>query len=289
MPWLCITPCLTLFFHEEGSYPVISGSYHEHVERQRATTDRYFASKRRIPERPLHKYIASWRIKTAATRLVSESHGAVSYASSFLLLCVADAWEASALCDMGFSDVTVSDISAVALRAAAERDSRLKTIVLDAEDIDLPDRSFDVVVVQDGLHHLRNPIRGFTEMLRVCRRAVFFLEPHDSLLASVLGTKWELDDGARNYVFRWNRKLVQDVASSFFVSDSFRNLSFCFWHHNRVFERLGRKTSLDELGCKMVAGLKFVLDLLLARWGNQMCGMILLEESHQKGDGKAGS
>jgi SAM-dependent methyltransferase len=255
---------------------LISESYREHIEKQKGATDRYFADKRRNPTEAIHRYIANWRILEATRRLVKASHGRVNYSSRVLLLCAADAFEASALCDVGFTDVTISDISAVALGAATERDQRLKTMVLDVENLDLPDRSFDVVVVQDGLHHLRSPIRGFTEMLRVCTHAAFFLEPHDSKVGSLLGKQWELDDGALNYVFRWNRKLVQDVAASFLVSDSFSNLSFSFWHHNRTFERICSKLGMmGESGCKMTAAIKFTMDSLLASWGNQFCGMIL--------------
>ncbi len=258
---------------------LISDSYRQHIEKQKGATDRYFAAKRRNPVTPLEFYVRNWRILEATRRLLKASSGRVNHSSRVLFLCAADAFEASALCDMGFSDVTISDISAVALAAATERDPRLKNIVLDVENIDFPDGFFDLVVVEDGLHHLRNPVRGFTEMLRVSKIATLFLEPHLSLVGSVLGTQWELDDGALNYVFRWNRRLVQDVASSFLVSPSFRNLSFSFWHHNRTYERIGNKLGMtSESGCKLIATIKFVMDLLMARWGNSFCGLILRHE-----------
>jgi ubiquinone/menaquinone biosynthesis C-methylase UbiE len=67
-----------------------------------------------------------------------------------------------------------------------DRDKRLKGIVLNAERTNLPSQSFDIALVQDGLHHLSSPVQGFTEMLRVAKRAVVFLEPHDSLVGRMI-------------------------------------------------------------------------------------------------------
>jgi SAM-dependent methyltransferase len=249
----------------------------KHLIQQKASIDNFFASHRRDPDLPLLKYIATWRMATAISRLLGESRGRINTSSRVLVLCAADGYEGSTLCDLGFKDVTISDLSDVALTAALERDRRLKTICLDAENVGFPDEAFDVVVTQDGLHHLQSPVRGFTEMLRVCKQAAFFLEPHDSWIGHILGKRWEVEGEAKNYVFRWNRKLVQDVASSYLVSDSFRNLSFSFWHHNPVFERIGRTLSMGQFGCNSIAATKFMLDVIFGRWGNQFCGMIILD------------
>ena len=58
-------------------------------------------------------------------------------------------------------------------------DERLKTRVLNAEEMsEVEDGSYDLVLVQDGLHHLPRPTLGFTEMLRVARIAAIVIEPH---------------------------------------------------------------------------------------------------------------
>jgi ubiquinone/menaquinone biosynthesis C-methylase UbiE len=62
--------------------------------------------------------------------------------------------EGSILCDLGFTNVTVSDLADNGVNAAMDRDKRLKGIVLNAERTNLPSQSFDIASVQDGLHHL---------------------------------------------------------------------------------------------------------------------------------------
>ena len=74
-----------------------------------------------------------------------------------------------------------------ALDVCKARDPRLDTRQMDAEALDVPDNSYDIVLVQDGLHELRRPVLGLTEMLRVARRAVIVIEPHTGVVAGLLG------------------------------------------------------------------------------------------------------
>ncbi len=223
----------------------------------------------------LTRYIVDWRLKEAFRRLSKAAEGSISNESKILFMCAGEGMEGSILCDMGFKCVTISDISDVAVAEAMRRDKRLKGIALNAERSDQPDASFDVVVVQDGLHHLQNPVLGFTEMLRIARLGVLFLEPHDSFIGKVLGTEWEKNGEATNYVFRWNKKLVQDVASSYLPRNSFQNLSFSFWHHNIVFDKIGRALGGGRIGLFTIQFLKMALDSMLGKMGNQFCGAVL--------------
>jgi hypothetical protein len=117
-------------------------------------------------------------------------------------------------------------------------------------------------------------VRGFTEMLRIATTGIVFLEPHNSLAGRMVGRTWEQHGDAVNYVFRWTRQLVQDVASSYLGRDSFRNLSFAFWHHNIVLEKVGRRFG-RRLAVPVVRAAKQVADRLLPASGNQFCGMVL--------------
>jgi SAM-dependent methyltransferase len=218
--------------------------------------------------------VTDWRINTAINHLEACA-GQLDRNVAFLVLCAAEAREASVLCDRGFTNVTVSDISSVALEIALKRDPRLRGQVLSAECLEVADASFDVVFVQDGLHHLRSPIQGFTEMLRVARIAAIFLEPHDSFVGRVLGTKWERNGDAVNYVFRWSKKLVGDVASSYLGDGQFQNASFSFWHHNPVLARLGTTLGGGSGAIALLRGLKFLFNSALSRQGNQFCGMVV--------------
>lgn len=223
------------------------------------------------------KFIVSWRVEESFMRLVSESNGLVNYDSSILVLCSGEGMEGSILCDMGFKDVTVSDLAENGVRASLERDSRLKGVVLNAERIELPDDGVDVVLVQDGLHHLSLPVQGFTEMLRVARKGVVFLEAHNTFVCHVMGTKWEKNGSAINYVFRWDKDLVEQVSSSALGQDRFKNISFSFWHHNMVFARLPILLG-STAGLIAIKVIKILLDGTMGKFGNAFCGLVLKRE-----------
>lgn len=104
--------------------------------------------------------------------------------------------------------VIASDISLGAARRTAERARRfgldLFPIVADVEHLPFADRSFDLVYVHDGLHHLEVPFIGLREMARVAARAVSVTEPAQAgltQLAIKLGLAQEIED-AGNHVER---------------------------------------------------------------------------------------
>ena len=224
---------------------------------------------------PLVDYVTHWRLREAFRRLAAAAARRITENSRILVLCAGEGAEGSVLCDLGYQDVTISDISEGGVAAALARDPRLKGIVLNALNPAVEDNAFEVVLIQDGLHHLPSPVLGFTEMLRIASFGVVFLEPHDTLVGRLAGTRWEKNDDAVNYVFRWTRTLVQDVACSYLGAESFRNLSFSFWHHNIQYHRLGAKLGGGAASIRLIRALKFTLDHLLGRYGNQFCGLIL--------------
>lgn len=134
----------------------------------------------------------------------------------------------------GFSNVTVSDFSSNSLAMAKKLDSKLETIQLNTEAIDLPDNAYDLVVVQDGLHHLPRPSLGLTEMLRVSKKGIVVIEPYNSLVGKFIGTEWEEHDGAINYVYRWDRKMIEQTVKSFLLKNYQKICVFRIWDHNVV-------------------------------------------------------
>lgn len=249
----------------------------DHQARQAAQHDLMYARGPRShvgSTDPLVRYLVEWRIRTALDRLRAAAGARLHPASRVMVLCAGEGLEGSLLCDLGFTDVTVADISSVAMQQARERDPRLKTVVADAERLAVSDGAYDLALVQDGLHHLQDPVRGFTEMLRIASTAAVFLEPHNSAAGRLLGRRWERHGEAVNYVFRWTRGLVEDVASSYLGENAFRNLSFAFWHHNVILERIARRLG-PRVSVPMVRAAKAVLDRALPVSGNQFCGMVL--------------
>jgi ubiquinone/menaquinone biosynthesis C-methylase UbiE len=250
----------------------------EHWQRQKIQHDLVYKAGSRshvTSDDPLLQYITRWRLKEGLRRLVMNANDRLNTDSSILVLCAGEGNEGSVLCDLGYRNVTVSDISDAGVAEAVNRDKRLRGLVLNAERADVPDNSFDILVVQDGLHHLQSPVGGFTEMLRIARTAVLFLEPHDAIIGRAIGTKWEKNGDAVNYVFRWTKRLVQDVASSYLGPDSFKNLSFSFCHHNPLFLKLGKTLGGGYFALSTIRFLKFILDSLLAKSGNQFCGLVV--------------
>ncbi len=85
--------------------------------------------------------------------------------------------------------VTGIDFSPAAIARASVRARRSgfpsRFLVADAENLAFLDRSFDVVAVHDGLHHLDDPWRAIREMARVARRGVLILDPAQAVLTKL--------------------------------------------------------------------------------------------------------
>jgi hypothetical protein len=98
----------------------------------------------------------------------------------------------------------------------------------------LAEGSYDYVVVHAGLHHLRSPHRGLTEMYRVARKGVALLEARDSatmrLIEGINPTqRYEhsavfYSEGKfggvnnteiPNYIYRWTEREIEKTISSF--------------------------------------------------------------------------
>jgi SAM-dependent methyltransferase len=127
--------------------------------------------------------------------------------SGALAVCGGSGMDGELLARAG-ATVVSADISLGASRRARERAHRfgldLLPVVADAESLPFADRSFDLVYVHDGLHHLEHPEAGLAEMARVARRAVSITEPAQAAatrLAVRLGLAQEREE-AGNRVAR---------------------------------------------------------------------------------------
>lgn len=119
-----------------------------------------------------------------------------------MIVCGVVGGEDTYLANNGFKAITVSDISTTAKEIIEKRDSRLTGLACSAENIKATDESYDLVLVrEEGLHDLKNPAKGLTEMLRVAKKAVVVLEPHSGIVSKLFGTEYENDDGLMNYVY----------------------------------------------------------------------------------------
>ena len=113
--------------------------------------------------------------------------------------------------------VTGTDVSTRALARARDRAQRYgfraEFQAATAEDLPFRDRSFDVVAVHDGLHHLEEPAQAIREMARVARRGVLILEPARAALTRLAvhaGLAEDVEE-AGNHV---QRLVAKEVAAS---------------------------------------------------------------------------
>ena len=222
---------------------------------------------------PLVRFLRDRRLQRGVDHFLRVS-GLSAASLDALVVCGGVGGEGSYLADRGFGAVTVSDFSDNALAICSLRDPRLQIMRLDAMQLDVPDESFDVVLVQDGLHELRQPTIGFTEMLRVARRAAIVIEPHAGLVARGLGTTWESHEGVENYVFRWSRSLVREVAHSYLLRRAARIDVLRFWDHNVTMKRVADRFGGDALGLAAARATYRVLDLGAPWLGNMMVAVV---------------
>lgn len=97
-----------------------------------------------------------------------------------LIVCGGSGMDAEYLAHAG-ARVISTDISLGAARRTRERAHRhgvrITSLVADVEHLPFADKSFDLVFVHDGLHHLERPIDGLAEMARVASKWVSVTEP----------------------------------------------------------------------------------------------------------------
>jgi SAM-dependent methyltransferase len=224
---------------------------------------------------PLIRYLRDRRLRRALKEL-DKRERIDAAKQSVLLVCGGVGGEGTFLADQGFLDVTVSDLSEKAMELCRRFDGRLKTRVVNAEEMsEIKDGSYDLVLVQDGLHHLPRPTLGFTEMLRVARSAVVLIEPHTGLVARAIGKKWEIEGDAVNYVFRWNRNILEQTTRSYLLQEDADVIACRFFDHNLAMNRAISKLPLPR-GLQLIAAKSAyrILDLA-APLGNMMVGIVL--------------
>jgi ubiquinone/menaquinone biosynthesis C-methylase UbiE len=224
---------------------------------------------------PLIRYLRDRRLHRALREL--KRRGKLDVANqSVLLVCGGVGGEGTFLANQGFVDVTVSDLSEKAMELCRRFDGRLKTRVLNAEDMsEVEDGSYDIVLVQDGLHHLPRPVLGFTEMLRVARIAAIVIEPHSGLVARAIGRRWEVEGDAVNYVFRWNRNVFEQATRSYLLTDDAEVITCRFFDHNFVINRTVSRLPLPPSTHLLAARALYGLLHFAAPIGNMMVGIVL--------------
>ncbi|HEY5658042.1 MAG TPA: class I SAM-dependent methyltransferase [Myxococcota bacterium] len=150
------------------------------------------------------------------------------------LLAVGACWrEAQALVHTPFERIVLSGISEPdeAIQKACDADPRVRFEYANAEHLPFASGSFDLVFCKESLHHLARPVLGLYEMLRVCRRAVVFVEPWSCALVRLLdcaGLTTRYERGQRgnlrerdNFVYRWTRRQLESLLCSLYLESGY--------------------------------------------------------------------
>jgi hypothetical protein len=171
---------------------------------------------------------------------------ASSSLGSVLAIC-AEAADAKALQRYAFEQIVLTGLREPEhdLLAIMEKDARIRYQKENAERLSLPNHSFELVLVKEGLHHLGRPALGLYEMLRVCRRAVILMEPHDCLLGRLfdrlkLSTQFEHSqdeniNNRKNFIFRWDLHLLEKLLNSYYLDSGFSITARVGWKRGRYY------------------------------------------------------
>jgi ubiquinone/menaquinone biosynthesis C-methylase UbiE len=169
--------------------------------------------------------------------------------------------------------VTGLDFSSAAIARARERARRYgieaNFRVGDAEHLPFEDRSFDIVAVHDGLHHVADPARAINEMARVAREGVVILDPARAAitrLAVRLGIAEEVEEAGNEI-----KRLAPREVAAILLAAGYRHVrwrrTLMYYPHRpwqwwRVFDRRVAFTASRAAF--------WSTDLVLRRFGNKL-------------------
>jgi SAM-dependent methyltransferase len=215
----------------------------------------------------LYEFLIDYKFQSGLNLL-----GLDLYQRTLLEVCCGSGMMSEKFAELG-AIVTGTDFSPTAVARARERARRFRFAadfqVADAENLNFPDRSFDLVAVHDGLHHLEDPERALREMARVARLGVVIMDPADAAitrLAVWLGIAEDVED-AGNEVRRLRpRRVAECLRSEGFAQIAFRRTLMYYPH--RPYRWFGWFDS-PPLFALFRAGFR-ASNLLLGRFGNKL-------------------
>lgn len=161
-----------------------------------------------------------------------------------ILVLGANEREAKVLPKYNFQEIVLSGISESSkeIKELIKSDPRIQYKKENIESISAKNKSFDIVFCKESLHHLPRPVLGFYEMLRVCKKAVVFIEPNETFLGNFLeilgiSSRYEKNqkgnlDARDNFVYRWRKKEIEKILSSYYLESGWKLFLTTCWVSN---------------------------------------------------------
>jgi 2-polyprenyl-3-methyl-5-hydroxy-6-metoxy-1,4-benzoquinol methylase len=254
----------------------MTASAHHHHHHNHHAAQQHYYDEATNPEfeirRPrgcgkIYEYLIEHKFRTGMSVLGLDVTGL-----TVLEVCCGSGLMTEALARRG-ARVTGTDVSFQALVRARERARRYgfhaDFRIAAAEALPFRDRSFDVVAVHDGLHHLEDPFQAIQEMARVANRAVLILEPARAALTGLavhLGLAEEIEE-AGNRVHRLAARDVSDrLREAGFTQVAWRRTLMYYPHEPFAWFRW-----FDPPPCFGIFRTAFwMTNLALGHWGNKL-------------------
>lgn len=168
-----------------------------------------------------------------------------------------------------FNTIFVSDINKESLDKTISAFPYSLGIIADHQKLSFKDNSIDFVMVGASLHHLKEPIRGLYELIRVAKYGLMVIEPNDTWLTRLfekLGWAREYEVEHGNYVYRFRKRDIDKISKALFFK---YDLTWFFAVHKVA------KTRLEFIILKF---LNSVANLFFPCFGNYIVFIIRKEK-----------
>jgi len=155
----------------------------------------------------------------------------------------------------------------------------VKVLVADAMSLPFKDNEYDLVWVNDGLHHLDRPFQGLNEMNRVGRCGFVFLEAQRTFLTPLLvklGIMEDYEEVEGNYVYRFTRKEVGKFMRAKKIGNYKIFTSWCQnidWFNKHIYNHLD-----NRMGLALFKFLFYNFNFLFGYFGNSLIGVAIKDE-----------
>jgi ubiquinone/menaquinone biosynthesis C-methylase UbiE len=121
--------------------------------------------------------------------------------------------DAHYLLEKGISNLLATDISGKLLKIAKKDKYILKFKEINAESINLEDGSYDYAFCKESFHHFPRPIIALYEMIRVVRKGIVLIEPHDT--KALKNNKYANNfETVGNYVYSISLREIEKITNA---------------------------------------------------------------------------